>query len=265
MFNARLGAAFRIFSEAKKLPSLLPEVDNAAMIKTNLFMLMVISLLCMVFAAWPHVAWSALQQSHAEIRAAIGSFVRAQLSDLPGKITIKTGGIDRRLALAACPVLEPFVPSGGRLLGNTTIGVRCVSGSSWTLFVPVQIKVSADLLVAVRPLQQGQVLRTEDIAVQNGDLTHPGVLVDPAQAVGKVLKFGIGAGQALKQDMLRLPYAITEGQKVQIQVAGKGYRINYEGQALNNATEGQNLRIRTASGQVINGLALADGSVEVHP
>ena len=206
-----------------------------------------------------------MQQSHAEIRAAIDSFVRTQLSDMPGKIMIKTGGIDRRIALTACPALEPFVPSGGRLLGNTTIGVRCVSGSSWTLFVPVQIKVNADLLVAIRPLQQGQVLRAEDIAVQNGDLTHPGTLVDPAQVLGKVLKFGVGAGQALKQNMLRLPYAITEGQKVQIQVAGQGYQINYEGKALSNATEGQNLRIKTASGQVISGLALADGSVEVHP
>ncbi len=211
-------------------------------------------------------AWGASQQSHAEIRAAIDDFVRTQLSDLPGKIMIKVGKIDRRITLAACPKLEPFTPPGGRLFGNTTVGVRCVSSSSsWTLFVPVQVKINTDLLVAVRPLQQGQVLRKEDIAIQNGNLTDPGILVDPAHAVGKVLKFGVGAGQALKQNMLRSPYSITEGQIVQIQVAGQGYRINYEGQALSNAAEGQSLRVRAASGQVISGLAQADGSVELHP
>lgn len=233
--------------------------------KARLFMLMANGMLCMASVAHSLAAWGASQQSHAEIRAAADDFVRTQLSGLPGKIMIKVGKIDRRIALAACPKLEPFTPPGGRLFGNATVGVRCVSGSSWTLFVPVQVKINTDLLIAVRPLQQGQVLRREDIAIQNGNLTDPGVLVDPAHAVGKVLKFGVGAGQALKQNMLRSPFSVTEGQIVQIQVAGQGYRINYEGQALNNAAEGQSLRVRTASGQVISGLAQADGSVEMNP
>lgn len=213
--------------------------------------------------AWTPTAWAAPQQSHAVIRAAIADFARAQTQDLPGQVTVKVGEIDRRITLSACPELEPFLPPGGRLLGNVTVGVRCLAGSGWTLFVPVQIKVHANLLFAVRPLQQGQVLRAEDLVSRNGELSQPGTLTDPAQAAGKVLKFGVGAGQALKRDMLRSPYVVTQGQMVQLQIEGGGYRIHSEGQALSNAAEGQSLRVKAVSGQVISGMARSDGSVEI--
>lgn len=211
------------------------------------------------------MAWATAWQNHAEIRAAISDFARAQTSALPAKVTVRVGEIDRRIALSACLSLEPFIPPGGRLLGNVTVGVRCPGSAGWTLFVPVQIKAEAGLLIAARPLLHGQVLRAEDLAIQNGDLSQPGAITDPALAVGKVLKFGVGAGQTLKRDMLRTPYAVTQGQTVQIRVAGPGYRIHAEGQAMNNAAEGQSLRIKAPSGQVISGLAQADGSVEVRP
>jgi flagella basal body P-ring formation protein FlgA len=211
------------------------------------------------------VAWGAPQQSHAGIREAAAGFLLAQARGLPGQATITVGEIDRRIALPHCPVLEPFLPSGARLLGNTTVGVRCPGAKGWTLFVPAHVRVAAGLLIAARPLQQGQVLRQEDLAIRSGELSQPGELTDAAQATGMVLKFGIGAGQTLKQDMVRAPFAVTQGQTVQLQVEGEGYRILAEGQALSNAAEGQSLRVKAHSGQVVSGLAQADGSVAVHP
>lgn len=207
---------------------------------------------------------SGAQQSHAEIREAAAAFVREQTSSLPGQVAIKVGEIDRRIVLPACPALETFLPPGGQLLGNSTVGVRCPGGKKgWTLFVPVHVSVTANLLVANKPLQLGQVLRAEDIASQSGELAQVGLLTDPVQAVGKVLKYNIGAGQILKQDMLRAPYAVTQGQTVQLQIGGKGFSIRSEGQALNNAAEGQAVQIRTSSGQMVSGVARSGGIVEV--
>jgi len=227
------------------------------------------ALLCLLLHGLPARAATqqsraAQQQSHAEIRATVDTFVRTQTLTLPGEATITVDEIDRRTALPACPTLEAFLPPGGQLLGNSSVGVRCTGANTWTLFVPVHVKVTASLLITSRPLQQGQVLRTEDIASQRGELTHAGMLTDPEQAIGKVLKFGIGAGQLLKQDMLRAPYAVTQGQKVQLQAEGPGFKIHAEGQALGNASEGQSVQIRTSSGQVVSGIARAGGMVEVH-
>ena len=209
---------------------------------------------------------AAAQQSHAEIRAVAVAFVRAQTLALPGQVAVQVDEIDQRITLPACTALEAFVPPGGKLLGNGTVGVRCPGAKKgWTLFIPVQVKVSATLLIANKPLQQGQALQANDLAGLSGELTQTGMLTDPAQAIGKVLKFSVGAGQVLKRDMLRDPYAVTQGQTVQLQVEGSGFKIRSAGQALNNAAEGQSVRVRTSSGHVVSGKARLGGTVEVRP
>lgn len=210
-------------------------------------------------------AWSSPQQSHAEISTAVEAFVRSQTLAMPGKVDIKVDEIDRRVKLPACPELEVFLPPGGKLLGKSTVGVRCAETNKWTLFVPVHVKISATLLIANKPLLQGQLVRAEDLAGQNGELAQAAMLTDPTEAIGKVLKYSVGAGQILKRDMLRAPFAVTEGQTVKLQIEGEGYTIHANGQALNTVAEGENVRIRTSSGQVVNGMARAEGIVEVYP
>ena len=211
-------------------------------------------------------SWADAQQNHAEIRAAVEAYVRTQTSTLPGQVTLKVGAIDRRIVPPACSELEAFLPPGGHLLGNATIGVRCPTGKkNWKLFVPVHVTVITNMLITGKPLQQGQVLRAEDLASQSGELTQTGILTEPGQAIGKILKYSIGAGQILKQDMLRAPYAVTQGQTVQLRTEGVGFRIHSEGQALNNAAEGQTVRARTSSDKVVSGTARAGGIVDVSP
>lgn len=241
------------------------QADNTSMKNTLLWILLGVLLHGLSAHAATQQNRTAPQQSHAEIHATVETFVRAQTLTLPGQVTIKAGEIDRRIALPACPKLEAFLPPGGKLLGNGSVGVRCTGAKPWTLYVPVHVKVITSMLIASRPLQQGQVLRAEDLASQSGELTHAGILTDPAQAIGKVLKFGIGAGQTLKQNMLRAPYAVTQGQTVQLQAEGPGFRINSEGKALNNAAEGQRVHVRASSGQVVSGVAKEGGIVEVRP
>jgi flagella basal body P-ring formation protein FlgA len=210
-------------------------------------------------------AQATTSQSHAKIREAALAYVQAQTRTLPGKVRIKVEEIDRRTVLPACTPLEAFLPSGSRLIGKTSIGVRCNTRPGWSIFVQASIRVSADMLVANRPLAQNTVLSASDFVLQTGELGQPGILTDPAQAIGKTLKFGIGAGQVLRQDMLRAPYVVTQGQPAEVRVRSKDFSVRSSGQALNNAAEGQSVRVRMASGRVVSGTATADGSVEVRP
>lgn len=221
----------------------------------------------LLFSALPARAatQSGPQQSHAAIHDVVADFVRSQTRTLPGQVTIKVDDIDRRTIRPACAALEAFLPPGSQLLGNSMVGVRCTGKKGWTLFVPVHVRVGVDMLTSNKPLQQGQVLRTEDITSQQAELTQPGILTDPSQAIGKVLKYAVGAGQVLKQDMLRAPYAITQGQAVQLQIDSIGFSIRSEGRALNNAAEGEAVQVRASSGQVVSGTARVGGVVEVRP
>ncbi|MEJ1959626.1 MAG: flagellar basal body P-ring formation chaperone FlgA [Nitrosomonadales bacterium] len=205
------------------------------------------------------------QQSHAEILAAVSAFVRQQTLGLPGQIAIKVDEIDPRTVRPACPALETFLPQGSQLLGNSMVGVRCPGKPGWSLFVPVHVSVSVDILITNKPLSQGHVLQADDLSTQHAELSQTGILIDPAQAIGKVLKNGIGVGQVLYQDMLRAPYVVIQGQTVQLQVNEAGFNIRAEGQAMFNAAEGQTVEVKTASGQIISGTASKGGVVEIDP
>lgn len=204
-------------------------------------------------------------QDHTQIKNVVAAFVQQQTAALPGKVSYKINEIDRRITLSECARLEAFLPSGSQLMGKTAIGVRCNEANGWSIFVPVQIRISLNLLVSARPLPLGHTLQKEDIASQTIETSRTDGLTDPKQAVGKVLRYNIAAGQVLREDTLRLPYSVTQGQVVQLAVQGSGFSIRSEGVALSNASEGQTVQIRTNLGRVISGVARAGGVVEIKP
>jgi flagella basal body P-ring formation protein FlgA len=207
----------------------------------------------------------AAPQNHTKIREVALAYLQTQTQSLPGKVSLRVGDIDSRTVLRACTALEAFMPGGAQLIGKTSIGVRCNEKPGWSVFVQADIRVSADMLVANRPLAQNTVLSANDFSLQNGELGQPGILIDPAQAIGKTLKFGIGAGQVLRQDMLRAPYVVMQGQTATVRVSSKGFSVRSSGQALNSGADGQGVQVRMASGQVISGIAATDGCVDVRP
>ena len=209
-------------------------------------------------------AWAGEKQNHARVRQVALSFAQEQTSSLPGKVSIEIKDIDPRVVLPGCAALEAFLPSGSTLLGKTSIGVRCTA-PNWTIFLQASIRVSTDVLVANRPLAQNSILSTEDFSPRNGELGRTGILTDPAQAIGKTLKYSIGAGQVLRQDMLRSPDVVKQGQTAEVRVNGNGFVLRSSGQALNSGAAGQNVQVRMPSGQVVNGTTDESGNVVIPP
>lgn len=218
------------------------------------------------------------EQDHSQIRNVVASFVQQQTATLPGKVAFQIDEIDRRIIQPKCAELEAFLPAGSRLIGKTSIGVRCAPSprkegtddrsartTGWRIFVPVQIRINLNLLTSARQLPPGHTLQEQDIASQSTETSQPGGFTDPKQVLGKVLRHGIAAGQVLREGMLRQPYSVTQGQIVQLAVQGNGFSIRSEGVALNNASEGQTVQIRVGPGRVISGVARVGGIVEIAP
>lgn len=159
--------------------------------------------------------------------------------------------------------MEAFLPNGSQLAGKTSIGVRCNEKNGWNILVPVQIKITQELLISARQLTLGHVLHEQDIAKQSIEMSRPAGFTNPEQVLGKVLRYSIAAGQVLRDDMLRAAYSVTQGQFVPITSHGPGFSVRNEGVALNNASEGQNVQVRVGSGRVIGGVA-RNGTVEVN-
>ena len=209
--------------------------------------------------------FAAERQDAAVIQKSVADFLRTETIGMPGQVDFQVSAVDERLILPSCPQLQPFTPPGAKLWGSTTIGVRCISATPWTIYLPVRIKVTGAYLAASRPLAQGQTLGPDDVTPRTGELTQmpPGVLVEPTQAMGKVMLVGIASGQALRQDNMRSPLLVQSNQPVKIISKGPGFVVSAEGRAMSSAGDGQTVQVRTLSGQVVAGIARPGPLVEV--
>lgn len=199
------------------------------------------------------------------IRAGVTQFALQQSASLPGKASITASPLEARLRLPACASVEYFIPPGARLWGNSNVGARCSAPSPWTVYIPVTVRVTADVVFAARPLMTGQKLADADILLKSDDLTQfaAGVITDPRQVLGKTVTASVPAGYPLRLDMLRASFVIQMGQSVKIVAQGQGFQVNSEGKAQHNAAAGQVVSVRLPSGKIIRGTAREDGVVEV--
>ncbi|MGH6692755.1 MAG: flagellar basal body P-ring formation chaperone FlgA [Gammaproteobacteria bacterium] len=204
-------------------------------------------------------------QDLVELQRAAEAFARAHATALPGRAQIEALPLAPHTRLARCESLQTVLPPGERLWGDTSVIVRCVRPRAWSVFVPVSVKVFAEAVVTAHPIARGQVLTAADLSQGEQELTKwpTGPIVDPEQAIGKVAVVPLPARAALHADMLRAPYAVAEGQRVRVVFQGDGFRATSAGRSLGNAAVGETVRVRTASGKVVKGVAHSPGVVEV--
>ncbi|MEF8698723.1 MAG: flagellar basal body P-ring formation chaperone FlgA [Candidatus Accumulibacter sp. UW26] len=205
------------------------------------------------------------ETSETPLASALDQYLQQQTRGLPGKVSFRIGSLDRHARFAPCSAFEPFLPPASRLRGKTTLGVRCLGPAAWTAYVSVEIRIFGSYLVTARPLVAGQIVGSADLLVREGDLgvLPTSILTDPDQAIGMQVRSGMAAGLPLRSELLSAPWAVQQGQSVRLLTSGAGFTISNEGKALNNAGEGQLVRVRTASGQVVSGVARRGGVVEV--
>lgn len=203
-------------------------------------------------------------QDPAPVKRAIDDFLKVQTQGQP-VTSYMVGAIDPYNQLPPCTSFAVSLENGNRLWGRTKVTVRCLAGASWSLFIPVQIKIRGTYLVAQRSLAYGRVLSEEDLEIKQGDLAElpPDIIMDRQAAIGRTLNASLAAGQVIRSDALRLPIVVQQGQQVTVISRGAGFQVSSEGQALNNGSEGQVVRIRMPNGQIISGLAKSSGTVEI--
>lgn len=206
------------------------------------------------------------QQNPAPVKKAIENWLKVQTKGLPGQVSFEVGELDPGNQLVPCGSFDISRPSAAQPWGRSNVLVRCLDEAAWRVYVPVHVRVKMEYLISARPIPQGQLLSTNDLATQYGDLSElpANILTDPAVAAGKVAAASIPAGRPLRADMLKAQIAIRQGQTVKVISRGAGFEVANEGRAMNNALEGQVAQVRLGNGQVVSGIAKSAGTVEVN-
>lgn len=176
------------------------------------------------------------------------------------RVEVALGGADSRLKLAPCEKVQTYVPEGSRLWGKSRVGLRCEQGAvRWNVFVPVTVRVWGRGVIAVVPLRPGARLEAADLRVAEVDLAaeSSNPVLDPDEAIGRVLIRGVQGGQSLRQSHLKPRRYFAAGDAVQIQIQGSGFAVSGEGVALTPGDEGQCARIRSGA-RVVCGRPVGD-------
>lgn len=208
---------------------------------------------------------TAAMQDHEIIRKLATDFLNQQARTQPGESTVTMGQVDKRLNLAACQSPTAFLPNGSKAWGKITVGVRCTAPVNWVIYLQANVQITSEYYVASRALSQGQLITADDMSKIKGDISNlpAGIITNPEQVIGKSLQSSISSGTPLRQELLRSPAVVQQGQSVRVVSNGPGFQVATDAQALNNAAEGQVAKAKTSSGQTVSGIAKAGGVIEI--
>ena len=150
------------------------------------------------------------------------------------RVDISVGSLDKRLRLAPCQRIEPYLPPNAKLWGKTRIGLRCAQGATpWNVYLPITVKVYGQALVSLQPLAAGSVLAATDLVKGEVDLAEDSsdAVQNTALAVGRTLAKPMVAGQSLRMAHLKLRQWFAAGETVRVLAQGAGFNVASEGQA----------------------------------
>ena len=182
------------------------------------------------------------------------------------RVDISVGSLDKRLRLAPCQRIEPYLPPDAKLWGKSKIGLRCAQGSTaWNVYLPVTVRLYGQALVSSQALAAGSVITAADLVKSEVDLAEDSsdAVQDTTLAVGRTLAKPMLAGQSLRVAHLKLRQWFAAGETVRVLAQGAGFNVASEGQALTAGFEGQPAKVRTEAGRVLTGVAVGERRMEL--
>ena len=151
-------------------------------------------------------------------------------------------------------------------MGKITVGIRCNGSHPWSLFVPINVKVMAEVVVARNSLPRGAIIGPDDITMKQRDLArmHRGYLENTQLVIGKKLRQRIRQNQVVTPSQLDTPLAIKRNNRVTIVASNKVLKIRMAGKALESGGLGEFIRVRNeSSNKELDARVIAPGIVEV--
>jgi flagella basal body P-ring formation protein FlgA len=214
----------------------------------------------LTFAAGSLTVRAAGWQSPDSIRAAARA---AALHN--GAADVEVVAVDDRLKLPECG--DALRTQMQRVIqrGSGIVAVSCQGPEPWRLFVPVRVVEALPVVVLRRNVQPGEVLAADDLEVrQLASAGLPFDYVGKAElALGQTVRRSQPAGAVLLAAALEQPLGVERGALVTLIATNATVQVKAEGVALEPGRLKERVRVRSASGRVVEGVVEAPGQVRV--
>lgn len=150
--------------------------------------------------------------------------------------------------------------------GITQVRLRCTAAVGWTRYLALRVEQTTLVAVLRAPLAQGAALTPEAVDWQPRDaFTLAADVLKPSSPIAVLSsRRALAAGSVLAHSQFTAPKTIARGQAVTLVSRAAGMEVRAPGEALADAVLGARVRVRNnASRRVVEGIAKADGTVEV--
>jgi flagella basal body P-ring formation protein FlgA len=190
-----------------------------------------------------------------------------QRSQIQARHQIEINRLDPRLRLAPCDQpLTTKLESPAQPVGRTTVRVSCEGSSPWSVFVPAQVHLFREVIVARRPLARESILEQADVTLAERDvsLLTQGYLTAYDQVLGNKLTRSALPDQVLALTNVSLAEVVHKGDQVVISAKNSTINVRMPGEALSDGALGSQIRVKNQrSGRVIKARVIGPGQVEV--
>ncbi|MEJ2621447.1 MAG: flagellar basal body P-ring formation chaperone FlgA [Candidatus Thiodiazotropha sp.] len=207
-------------------------------------------------------------QDHQTIVEVAKSYLQTTLVQDTLGASVKITPLDHRLKLARCESpLEAFSPPGGVKLGRTTVGVRCVTPSPWSIYISANVSIQAAVVVATRDLARGEAISSQHLKLKISDTSHllRGYFESIDEVAGQTSKRTIRRGQVLTPSMLVVRKTVKRGDQVTIVAGAGGIQVRMQGKAMKQGNPGDLITVMNSKSKkkvvarvVSKGLVMVD-------
>lgn len=118
--------------------------------------------------------------------------------------------------------------------------------------------------VALRPVKAGATLGPQDIGLERVPVKKSQDLLEvaPETHLGKIARRDLTAGTVLDEAATAKALFVRNGQKIVLLFRSETFVLGSDATALGDASEGATVRVRTLSGKIVEGTAIAAGQVQ---
>ncbi len=207
--------------------------------------------------------------SEAEVRQVVTDFVLQRTANLGMEVRLKKVGFQGGVQLPPGKTdFEVKAPDRWEGWGtvNLALIVRVNDRVERNLTVRAEVEALADVVVATRPLERGELLAAGDVALQKRDMAGLAGRICRSidEVVGQRLKSGVRATTPLRSDNLEKIPLVKSGQLVTILLDQPSLRISTTGKAKQNGAEGELIAVQNLSSQKdISARVVSAGTVRV--
>lgn len=216
---------------------------------------------------------STTRQELNDIQTAVQQAASHHLASIYGKqslgndVLFSVANLDHRLQLQSCELpLQTELKEASYSARTLSVKVSCPSGARWSIYVPVNIDIYADVAVSARSLHRGDIVQAGDYVFKrtNTSMIAQGYLDNPAQVVGMEIRRSVRTGSVIKKHDLKRPNLIVKGETVMIIASAGALEVKSEAKALNNGTFGQQIKVQNLkSRRIVEARVTGPGIAEI--